>query len=147
MTAEKRNWMNAESAGSRLNPPSQEGLPPDQYRTLLGTIINLFHIEEVQAELDRLRAWSDRWLRLAKDYDRMRKMGGLQSQQDYILGRSIRASKARQLLISALRSGTTIIQSKTMDEILAEHKAELKAWRTRFPQYKYRKQDDCVTLK
>lgn len=96
------NWVNAESVGRRLDAPSQSGVPNEHYRTQTGNVIYLRDTDAVKAESERLDGWRECWLKLACNRDRMRRMGGLQSQQDYIMGRSMRAARARKLLLEAL---------------------------------------------
>ena len=58
--------------------------------------------EAVKTELDRLEAWQQRWLRLAKDCERMRARGNLQSDQDRIIRRADIANGKRATLYREL---------------------------------------------
>lgn len=70
--------------------------------------------EEFMAEFDRLSQWRSRWLRLANDRDRMRRMGNLQSQTDYIIARSQRANaKLFQLMQEFDESVARVFPAKT----------------------------------
>ncbi len=50
------------------------------------------NLQAARAEYERLCGWRERWLKLANNRERMRKMGGLQRQMDYICERSQRAN-------------------------------------------------------
>lgn len=58
-------------------------------------------LAHVIQESERLAGWSSRWFRLANDSERMRRMGNLQEQQDYILGRARLADAKRGRLLRA----------------------------------------------
>lgn len=138
-------YIDAEAVGSRLNAASQDGVPEGHFRTQTGAVINLRSAEEVMAESERLFGWSRRWLKLANDRTRMCKMGALQSQQDYIIGRSVRAERAREIMLRTLWAIQKRDAQKAAAEIgAASAEEEVLAWRSRFPQYAYRPQDGCV---
>lgn len=50
------------------------------------------NLQAARAEYERLCGWRERWLKLANNRDRMRRMGGLQKQMDYVCERSQRAN-------------------------------------------------------
>lgn len=50
-------------------------------------------IDALRAEYDRQSGWRSRWLELAGNREHMRRMGGLQSQQDYVLRRADKANR------------------------------------------------------
>lgn len=139
-------WLNAESVGRHLNVPSQIGVPSEYYRTQAGDVISLRDVEAVRAESERLDGWRERWLKLASNHGRMRKMGALQSQQDYIMGRSIRAARTRELLLKAYWKVLDEKPVQPVKESPPSLEEEIAAWRTRFPEYKFRPQDGCVAL-
>lgn len=49
-------------------------------------------LQAARAEYERLCDWRERWLKLANNRERMRRMGGLQRQMDYVCERSQRAN-------------------------------------------------------
>ena len=57
------------------------------------------NLEAARAEYWRLCDWRERWLLLANNKDRMRRMGGLQSQMDYVCERSQRANRKIGVLL------------------------------------------------
>lgn len=49
-------------------------------------------LQAARSEYERLCGWRERWLKLANDKERMRRMGGLQRQMEYVCERSQRAN-------------------------------------------------------
>lgn len=81
---------------------SQAGLRDDQYRMPYGKVIDMRDEVAVRVELERLFDWNCRWRKLASNTERMRRMGGLQIQQDYMMARAIYAEAIRGLLLRKL---------------------------------------------
>ena len=50
------------------------------------------NMQAAKEEYERLCGWRERWLKLANNTERMRNMGGLQSQMEYVCYRSQRAN-------------------------------------------------------
>lgn len=68
------------------------GKTVEQYRVENPVIGEQMNLQETMAEYERLRGWRERWLKLANNKERMRRMGGLQQQMDYVCERSQRAN-------------------------------------------------------
>lgn len=85
----------------------------------------------VMAESERLAGWSSRWLKLACDRQRMQRRGNLQSQQDYMLGRSSLAHAKRGRLLrqwwAYLDAQVQVIKTLSPEDIERAELARLKA--------------------
>jgi hypothetical protein len=128
---------NAERIGSTLMPQSQLEVPSAHYRTQTGVVISLMDLDAVRMEAGRLQAWGLRWLALSNDRARMRRMGALQSQTDYIIGRSIRANRARRQLLDAYWNAQDNQLALSVREPSVSLEDEVAAWRTRFPDHEF----------
>lgn len=135
--------LNATSVGCRLNPPSQADVHEGHYRTQRGVVISLQDVDAVRLEVNRLDDWRKRWLNLASDHDRIRKMGNLQTQIDYIIGRSLRAARTHGLLLKAFwKYADEQIVRKGQEKYDPE--AEAAAWQAKFPAFIYDAKLKCI---
>ena len=66
-----------------------------------------YDINAVKAEYERLCGWRKRWTDLADDRERASKRGRLQSQQEYIEKRAVRANRAIAVLMREWESRIT----------------------------------------